>query len=160
MTKSSSSAQDRYYRNRATSDEIIAISDAKYLSTTTYRRSGATVATPTWIAPLDGSRLGFWTSSATGKYKRLRNDPRIVLQPSDARGRVKPGSAPVEGTAQLVTSGADFDAIQRGIRARYGTLLVTLTRYLTLLGHLGQKVPYADVVVVVSLSEPSAAAGS
>src|SRR5277367_5408357 len=99
------------------------ISDEKYVASTTYRRSGAAVPTQTWICALDGSRVGFWTSSASGKYKRLRNNPRIALQASDARGRVKAGSKSVEGTAELVTSGADFDAIQRGIRSKYGVMV-------------------------------------
>lgn len=137
----------------------MAISDAKYVSTTTYRKSGAAVATLTWIVALDGSRLGFWTSSASGKYKRLGNNPRITLQPSDQRGRVKAGAPAVEGTAQLVTSGADFDAIQRGIRARYGAM-VRVTRLLNRLGHLGQRFPYGDVGVVVTVTQPPAAAGS
>jgi hypothetical protein len=34
-----------------------AISDEKYVSSTTYRKSGAAVATPTWIVPLDGGRV-------------------------------------------------------------------------------------------------------
>jgi hypothetical protein len=58
-----------------------------------------------------------------------------------------------------VTSGADFDAIQRGIRARYGAM-VRVTRLLNRLGHLGQRFPYGDVGVVVTVTSPSAAAGS
>jgi hypothetical protein len=37
----------------------------------------------------DQRRVGFLPSSKSGKYKRLRNSPRITLQPSDARGKVK-----------------------------------------------------------------------
>jgi hypothetical protein len=70
-----------YYRD-------MTISEEKYVASTTYRKSGTAVPTPTWIVALDGARVGFWTSSASGKYKRLRDNPRIVLQPSDARGRV------------------------------------------------------------------------
>jgi PPOX class probable F420-dependent enzyme len=130
------------------------ISDAKYIASTTYRKSGAAIPTPTWIVALDGARVGFWTSSASGKYKRLRNDPRITLQPSDARGRVKAGSPSVPGTAELVTSGADFDAIQRKVRAKYG-VMVPVSRFFNTLGHLGHgKFPYGDVGVVVTLSDP------
>ena len=129
----------------------MAIGDEKHVASTTYRKSGAAVATPTWIVALDGGRLGFWTSSDSGKYKRLRNNPRIVLQPSDARGRVKAGSQPTEGTAQLVTEGADFDAIQRGIRAKYGAM-THLTKFLNTLGHLGRKFHYGDVGVVITTS--------
>jgi len=130
------------------------IGDEKYVASTTYRKSGAAVSTATWIVALDGARVGFWTSSASGKYKRLRNDPRIMLEPADSRGRVKAGSRSAEGTAELVTSGADFDAIQRGIRAKYGAM-VRVTKFLNTLGHLGKKFPYGDDGVVVTVTDPS-----
>jgi inner membrane transporter RhtA len=130
--------------------EEMAISDEKYVASTTYRKSGAAVPTQTWICALDGSRVGFWTSSASGKYKRLRNNPSITLQAADARGRVKPGSRSVKGTAELVTSGADFDAIQSRIRAKYG-VMVRFTRVLNFIGNRG-KSPYGDVGVVITVS--------
>jgi hypothetical protein len=133
----------------------MAISDEKYVATTTFRKAGTPVPTPTWIIALDEDRVGFWTSSASGKYKRLRNNPRIALQPSDARGRVKAGSRAANGTAELVTSGADFDAIQQRVRAKYG-VMVPMSRFFNTLGHLGKgKFPYGDVGVVVTVSEPA-----
>jgi uncharacterized protein len=130
------------------------ISDEKYVASTTYRKSGAAVPTPTWIVPLESGQVGFWTSSASGKYKRLRNNPRITLQPSDSRGRVTAGSAPAEGTVALVTSGPDFEAIQREVRAKYGAM-VSISRFFNALGHLGRgKFPYGDVGVVITLSDP------
>ena len=140
-----------------TYDQDMTISDEKYVASTTYRKSGAAVTTPTWIVPLDGGQVGFWTSSASGKFKRLRNNPRITLQPSDARGRAKAGS-PVSGTAQLVTSGAEFDAIQRKVRAKYG-VMVHMSRFFNTLGHIGKgKFPYGDVGVVITLSDPASPA--
>jgi len=131
----------------------MAISDEKYVSSTTYRKSGASVSTPTWIVPLDAGRVGFWTSSASGKFKRLRNNPRITLQPSDGRGRVKAGTNPVEGTAELVRSGADFDAVQSKVRAKYG-FMVGMSKFFNTLGHLGKgPFPYGDVGVVITLSD-------
>jgi PPOX class probable F420-dependent enzyme len=128
------------------------ISDEKFVASTTFRQSGAAVSTPTWIVALDNDRVAFWTSSASGKCKRLLRNPRITLQPCDSRGRVKEGSAPVEGTAELVTSGADFDAIQTRIRAEYG-FMVPMSRLFNTLGHLGQgKFPYGDVGVIVTVA--------
>ncbi len=128
----------------------MALDAEKYVSATTYRRSGDPVATATWIVPLEGGRYGFWTSSRSGKYKRLRNNPAITVQPSDARGRVRSGSSPVAGTAQLVTSGADFDAIQRQVRAKYG-VQVPISKFFNTLGHLGKgKFPYGDIGVVIT----------
>ncbi len=131
----------------------MSIGDEKYVSSTTYRKSGTAVATPTWIVALDGGRVGFWTSSRSGKYKRLQNNPKIAIQPSDARGRVKQGTSPVEGTVQLATSGADFDAIQSKVRAKYG-IQVGMSRFFNTLGHIGKgKFPYGDVGVVVTLAD-------
>jgi uncharacterized protein len=130
----------------------MAISDEKFVASTTFRQSGAGVPTPTWIVALDHGRVAFWTSSASGKCKRLLKNPRITLQPCDARGRLKAGSSPVEGTAELVTSGADFDAVQARIRAEYG-LMVPISHLFNTLGHLGKgKFPYADVGVIITIA--------
>jgi PPOX class probable F420-dependent enzyme len=140
----------------------MALSDEKYVAVTTYRKDGSGVSTPTWIVPLDGDRVGFWTSSASGKYKRLRNNPRVTVQPSDARGRVKADSAAAEGTAQLAQSGADYDAIRGKVQAKYG-FMVPITKLFNTLGHLGKGAyPYGDVGVVISIAgtEPAAAGGS
>jgi uncharacterized protein len=132
---------------------VMAIGDEKYVSSTTYRKSGDAVSTPTWIVPLDAGRVGFWTSSASGKFKRLRNNPRITLQPSDSRGRVKAGTTRVEGTAELVLSGADFDTVQKKVRGKYGWM-VGMSKFFNTLGHLGKgPFPYGDVGVVVTLSD-------
>lgn len=129
----------------------MALADEKYVSFATVRKTGEPVATATWIVPLDGGRVGFWTSSASGKAKRLRNNPRVTLQPSDGRGRVKPSTPPVTATAVLVSSGPDFDAIQSKVRAKYG-IMVPISRFFNTLGHLGKgKFPYADRGVVVTL---------
>lgn len=96
--------------------------------------------------------MGFWTSSGSGKYKRLRGNPRITIQPSDSRGRTAAGTTAVEGTADLLTSGADFDAIQSKVRAKYG-FMVSMSRFFNTLGHLGKgPFPYGDVGVVVTLA--------
>jgi PPOX class probable F420-dependent enzyme len=128
----------------------MAISDEKYVSSTTFRKSGTPVPTPTWIVELDGGRVGFWTSSKSGKFKRLRNNPKITLQPSDSRGKVKAGTTAVDGTVELVTSGPRFDAVQSKVRAKYG-FMVPISRFFNTLGHLGKSHPYSDVVVVVTL---------
>ena len=128
----------------------MSIGEEKYVSVTTYRKSGAGVATATWITTLDRGRLGFWTSSASGKAKRLRNSHRVTLQASDARGRVKPGSVPIAGTAEVVTSGPDWEAIHRQIKAKYG-VMVPISQFFNTIGHLGRaKVPYGDIGVVIT----------
>lgn len=127
------------------------VGDEKFISVTTYRKSGAEVVTPTWVVPLDGDRIGFWTSSASGKIKRLRNNPRVTLRVSDQRGRVAEAAPVYRGTAQLVTSGPEFETIQTKVKAKYGAM-VPISRLFNKIGHLGKGAfPYGDVVVVVTL---------
>jgi PPOX class probable F420-dependent enzyme len=126
------------------------LSDEKYILFTTYRRDGTPVATPVWVVPLDGGKLGFWTSSGSGKAKRLAHSDRVTIQPCDARGRVRPGSAAVDGTARIVT-GSEFDAIHSKVKAKYG-FTTKLTKLVgTLLGILkGKRIPYGDRGVVIT----------
>jgi uncharacterized protein len=127
------------------------ISQEKYVSVATFRKTGAAIATPTWIVPVDGGRVGVLTSSASGKIKRLRNNPSVTLQPSDVRGRVKAGTMPVPGTVDLVTSGPDFEAITARVRAKYG-LMVPIMRLVDSMRHRGKgPFPYADTGVVITL---------
>lgn len=133
------------------------IADERYVAVSTYRRSGEPVTTATWIVPLADGRFGFWTSSASGKAKRLRGTPRLTAVAGDARGRVKPAAEPVEGAVTLVTSGPEFDEVQSKVRKKYG-FQVPMSRLFNTIGHIGKgRFPYGDVVVLVT---PSASAGS
>ena len=73
----------------------------KYVSLTTFKKSGEAVSTPLWFATVDG-RVYVTTPPDSGKMKRIRNDPRVRLAPCNATGKPKgPGSEgiarPVEG---------------------------------------------------------------
>jgi len=72
---------------------------ATYVSLTTFRKNGDAVATPVWIAR-DANRLYVITEADSGKVKRLRNNPSVLLAPCDVRGR-KTGEA-FGGTATIL----------------------------------------------------------
>ena len=63
------------------------ISGQKYISLTTFRKSGTPVRTPLWFAEGDG-KLCFMTRSDSGKYKRIRNNSKVLVAPCTMRGRV------------------------------------------------------------------------
>ena len=130
----------------------MALADEKYIKVTTFRRDGTAVHTPTWAVPLDDGKIGFYTSSTSGKVKRLRNDPKVVVQPSDARGRAKPDTTPVEGTAVVVT-GSERDAIYDKVVAKYG-IMTKVTRVLAKVGAVVKRKeqPYADCAVVITIT--------
>ncbi len=131
----------------------MALADEKYIRVTTFKKDGTEVSTPTWVVPLDDGKIGFYTSSTSGKIKRLKNNPQVIVQPSDARGRVKAGTAPLNGTAVVVT-GPARDAVYDKVVAKYG-FMTKLTRFLAKVGGVLKRKsqPYADRGVVVTLSE-------
>ena len=59
----------------------------KYISLTTFRKTGAGVATPVWFGE-DGGKLYVMTRSDMGKTKRVRNNPQVRVAPCTIRGTV------------------------------------------------------------------------
>lgn len=130
----------------------MSLTDEKYLLFTTFRRDGTPVASPVWVVNLGDGQLGFWTSSGSGKAKRLAHTAKVTIQPCNARGVVKGATSHSEATARLVT-GAEFDAIHEKVVAKYGFQ----TKFTKLLGNLagtlkGKRIPYGDRGVVITLS--------
>lgn len=127
------------------------LGDEKYILVTTFKRDGTPVATPVWSVPLDGDEFGFWTSSGSGKAKRLAHTDRVQVQPCDARGKVKTGSEPLEGTARVVT-GDELDDIRNKIVEKYG-FMTKITKALGTVGGVlkRNRIPYGDCGVIISL---------
>jgi PPOX class probable F420-dependent enzyme len=96
----------------------MAITDEQYVLFTTFRKSGQAVSSPVWIASLGTGQAGFTTEPTSGKVKRIRNNPRVTLQPCNIRGRPKQGSVVVEGTATVLL-GDDVQAVRDAIRRKY-----------------------------------------
>jgi uncharacterized protein len=130
----------------------MALADNKYMLLTTFRRDGTPVATPVWVVPLEGDQVGFYTSSGSGKAKRLAHTERVTVQPSDARGRVKASSAPIDATARVVT-GPELEGIRAKVNAKYG-FMTKITKFLGTIGGIikRKRIPYADRGVVVTPS--------
>ncbi len=84
-----------------------------YIDLVSYRKSGTPVHTPVWFAEKDG-RLYVMTRSDSGKFKRIRNNPRIEVAPSTIRGR-RTGA----GTAATAGIAADPGLARRLIRKKY-----------------------------------------
>lgn len=102
-----------------TTPTFAALGDEKFISLTTFRRSGARVPTPVWIAR-DGDALVVTTPEGSGKVKRLRNDPRVEMVPCSRRGRVADGVDPVSGTVEIVAEEKDRDRLTGFLRHKYG----------------------------------------
>ncbi len=91
--------------------------DGKYISLATYRRSGASVATPVWFVEMD-QKLYVFTAGDSGKVKRLRNSSKARVAPCDARGRVDGEWRDAE--ARLVEARATIERAHPLFRKKYG----------------------------------------
>jgi hypothetical protein len=128
----------------------MALSDEKYILLTTFKRDGTPVSSPVWSVALEGGRVGFWTSSGSGKAKRLSHTDRVTVQPCDVRGRAKKGTEAVDATARLVT-GAEYDTIREKVVAKYG-IMTKFTKTLQIIGGAlkRNRIPYGDRGVVIT----------
>ena len=133
----------------------MSLADEKYLALTTYKRDGTPITTPVWAAPIEGGKIGFWTSSGSGKAKRLAHTSRVLVQPCNARGRVTPGTEPVEATAVLV-EGPQLEEVRAKVVDKYG-FQTKITKFLGTVGGIVKRnrIPYGDRGVVVTPKEPT-----
>lgn len=63
------------------------ISGAKYISLTTFRKSGAAVRTPVWFGE-EACKLYVRTRGDSGKCKRIRNNSSVGVAPCTFRGKI------------------------------------------------------------------------
>ena len=63
------------------------ISGQNYICLTTFRKSGVPVPTPVWFGEGD-DKLYVKTRNDSGKYKRIRNNPRVQVAPCTMRGKI------------------------------------------------------------------------
>ncbi len=89
------------------------LSRSRTVVVTTNKRDGTSVPTPVNVVVL-GEHAYFRTWSTSGKAKRLRRDPHLLIAPSTVRGR--PTGPAVAATARLLR--ADEEPPVRAALAR------------------------------------------
>jgi len=126
------------------------IGSAKYVRLTTHTKDGRDKHSPVWITDLNEGKVGFTTGSTSWKAKRISHTPAVSLQPSNAKGVPKEGSAVVSGSAEIVV-GDEFDAVMASIKGKYG-FQVTMVKALHAVSKLfGSKNEASDCAVVITL---------
>ncbi len=99
-------------------DPLLPLAQERFVSLTTFRRSGKAVATPVWIGR-EGEDLVVLTPTASGKVKRVRNNARVELRPCDRRGRVSEGAPTVSAVAEILDDPAAVDRVRTVMREKY-----------------------------------------
>jgi len=100
----------------ARTGSIDEIGGSKRALLVTYRRDGTPVPTPVWAARAGGV-LYVRTERSSGKVKRLRRDPRLLVAPCTMRG--SPLGPPLEASA-TVLAGEEERAAEHALATRYG----------------------------------------
>ena len=92
----------------------------KYFNIETFRKSGQGVRTPVWFAgePEDGppEKVYVYSTSDSGKAKRIRNNGRVRVAPCDVRGKLV--GEWIDARAEIVT-GADAEHGMQLLNKKY-----------------------------------------
>jgi len=97
--------------------ELDRLARSRYVSLTTYRRSGAPVSTPVWVAS-EGGYLQVLCHEGDAVLERLENGTDVRVAPCDQRGGVQ-GDA-VDATATVIADPGLVSRVQELIGNRYG----------------------------------------
>ena len=97
---------------------LLALADSRFVSLTTFRRSGAPVSTPVWVAR-DGESLVVLTPVGSGKVRRLRHDPRVEIRPCGRFGAVAGDVESVAAIAEVREADVDVLRARATIRRAY-----------------------------------------
>jgi PPOX class probable F420-dependent enzyme len=95
----------------------VELARAKRTLLVSFRRDGTAIATPVWAAP-DGELFYVRTERSSGKVKRLRRDPHVLIAPCAVNGR--PLGAPLEGRARVLDQVEEELSAERALARRYG----------------------------------------
>jgi len=93
------------------------IGNPTYIALETFRKSGEGVVTPVWVTAENG-KLYVWTLANSGKAKRIRNNGRVRIAISDARGN--PKSEWVEAKARVLSDPAEDQKQRERLAKKYG----------------------------------------
>jgi len=107
-----------------------------------------------WITDFGDGRLCLTTEASSLKAKRIGNDNRVLLQPSNARGSVSDDTEPVSGAARIAGSDTDdFTTTEAAIKAKYGFQVPLAAAYYKIINLFGSKSGSgtADAAVVITL---------
>ncbi|NTW97701.1 MAG: PPOX class F420-dependent oxidoreductase [Oscillochloris sp.] len=112
------------------SDRFAALQKHQYANLFTYRKNGEAVKTPIWFALKDG-KVYIMTDMGSGKIKRIRNNSRVLIGPSDGRGT--PRGDTVGGVARLL--GPDeMQVAKLALDTKYGLVKAVFDFFITVRG--------------------------
>ena len=116
----------------------------KYLSITSFKRDGSGVATPVWFVQ-EGGRLLIQTDADSGKVKRIRRNPRVLVAPCTATGRLL--ADPLPAQAELLPD-AEVGRVERLLAAKYRIDLLFIRPIRAMQARLRRRRPRPKPIIV------------
>ena len=115
-----------------------------YINLATYRKTGAEVRTPVWIAENAGT-LYVFSESKAGKVKRIRANGRARIAACDVRGNLK--SDWLDASARIVTDSGEIAGMYAAFARKYGWQMRILNLLARLSGRYNRR-----AIIAISLS--------
>ena len=97
--------------------EFSELADQRFVSLTTFRKTGERVSTAVWICRDDFALLVL-TPAESGKVKRLRHDGRVELRPCNRWGAVRDDAPRFSATASIIEEGAAVERTRLLLRRK------------------------------------------
>lgn len=121
-------------------DKLERFSRQRYVNLESFRKNGQGIRTPLWFVEAQGV-LYMRTPAQSAKVKRIRNNPRVRIVPSDMRGN--PKGVWIDGEATLIEA-AEAEWVNQLVKRKYGLLkrLIDIrswlkgTKYIVIAVHL------------------------
>ena len=124
--------------------ELKDIGNPTYIALRTFRKNGEGVSTPVWVTAED-DKLYVWTGGTSGKVKRIRNNPRVQIAVSDARGNITGDW--VDAQATIIKDAAGVEQQRQRVLNKYGMQF----RLISLMSKLRRS---QDTPVAIELRQP------
>ena len=99
-----------------TRDTLARFANQRYVNLESFRKNGQGMRTPLWFVEAQGV-LYMRTPAQSAKVKRIRNNPRVRIVPSDMRGN--PKGVWIDGEATLIEA-AEAEWVNQLIKRKYG----------------------------------------
>lgn len=99
-------------------DSLAQFSNQSYINLETYKKNGQAVRTPLWFVE-DYGVLYMRTPAMSAKVRRIRNNPRVRVVPSDWRGN--PLGVWIDGEAHLIEA-SQAEWVNQLVKRKYGVM--------------------------------------
>jgi uncharacterized protein len=132
-----------FHVDEATGTDLAGFDKVRQIVLVTYKRSGEAVPSPINHGVADG-KLYVRTDPSTGKVKRIRNNPRVVVVPSSFRG--SPTGPAVAGVVARILPETEHSHADRVIAANWSLPMKVFERSLDKgSAAFGMKIAYIEI---------------